>query len=649
MKYLKNIICAICIICGLQSCADMLDTDSSRQNFDPSLAEKSDSLFYVFGIFEAMQHLADQYVLQGELRGDLVATTQYTDNNLRQLADFSATTANKYDSAYVYYRVINNCNYYIAHRNTELYTGSKNVVINEYAAVKAIRAWAYLQLARNWGKVPFFTEPLTKISQIDEGNFPELDLNGIVGQLAPDLEQYTGLSVPVAYNGALSSGNTNYGGSKNMYVTLCFIPVDVILGEMYLEMGDYHRAATHYVTYLTTVAQTPTSFYLASTSSAMTSVFMNSDKLLLWQEMLNRELPLESDRADDGWKTPGSWFSMFNSTADRISYIPMAPSAQYGPTTDLPSIFGLDFYVTSDEVTGSKYNSIPLMEKVQLVPSDSLRALSDSTDYYYYVDWSTSADYDSIAAVKLGDMRLSNATLELTKDNNSTQVYITKYYLASIPLYRTSTVLLHLAEAFNRLGYYDLAFAILKDGISPALIKSVNPDGTPAADAVPYMSETSKALLTSTYPLLSYADKFPLKTAMGVHCHGTGKAASDMAKTTYRPDHPSPYSLSRMVGMQIGKTEAFLNLTKGTLNTKQDTINAIEDMLCDEYALEFAFEGNRYFDLLRLSNHKNGHAVSSSAYNGSPAAYGARYGTRWLQKKLEGRGWDESKRYLPFK
>ena len=96
----------------LISCSDMLETDSSRQNIEPEILQKTDSLFYANGILQAMQQLADQYVFQGEMRGDLVKTTFYTDNNLRQLANFSATTANRYDSAYVYYRVINNCNYY---------------------------------------------------------------------------------------------------------------------------------------------------------------------------------------------------------------------------------------------------------------------------------------------------------------------------------------------------------------------------------------------------------------------------------------------------------------------------------------------------------------------------------------------------------
>jgi len=166
---LSFIICHLSFSVALTSCSDMIDVESSRQNIEPTITQKTDSVFYAFGILQAMQQLADQYVFQGEMRGDLVKTTFYTDNNLRQLADFSATTANKYDSAYVYYRVINNCNYYIAHCDTNLYNGSTNVIIDKYIAAKAIRAWAYLQLGRNYERVPFFTEPLTQISQIDRG------------------------------------------------------------------------------------------------------------------------------------------------------------------------------------------------------------------------------------------------------------------------------------------------------------------------------------------------------------------------------------------------------------------------------------------------------------------------------------------------
>ena len=68
-KYL--IACSLC--CGgaaVTSCSDMLEADSSRQLFDPALDQKTDSVFYAYGIMEAMQQLADQYYFQNEMRGD---------------------------------------------------------------------------------------------------------------------------------------------------------------------------------------------------------------------------------------------------------------------------------------------------------------------------------------------------------------------------------------------------------------------------------------------------------------------------------------------------------------------------------------------------------------------------------------------------
>ena len=162
---------------SLSSCSDMLDVEDKRHlDGDATIDSKTDSLFYAWGIMQAMQQAADIYVVQNEMRGDLVTTTSYSSTHLREMADYTATTANKYDSAYVYYKVINNCNNYIAHRDTALYNGSYNVTLEEYASVYAFRAWAYIQLARMYGRVKFFTHPLTSISQIVSDKSHDLDL-----------------------------------------------------------------------------------------------------------------------------------------------------------------------------------------------------------------------------------------------------------------------------------------------------------------------------------------------------------------------------------------------------------------------------------------------------------------------------------------
>ncbi len=644
--------CALCAAPILSSCSDMLETESTRQNIEPELTAKTDSLFYGFGILQAMQQLADQYVLQGEMRGDLVSTTKYTDNNLRQLANFSATTANKYDSAYVYYRVINNCNYYIAHRDTTLLTGSRNVVMPEYAAVKAIRAWAYLQLGRNYERVPFFTQPLTQISQIDDGNYPELDLNGIVSQLAPDLEQYTGYTPPsygLSYNGIRTIGSPNWSSAEKGFSPMrCFIPVDIILGEMYLETGQYDQAVHHYITYLTQVASNFTSIRNLFTASnyvaPMSSKYISSGR---FGNLSDADLPDRSLISTQENYT--SWNNIFanNSLNDIICYIPMAVNRQNGTITELPLMFGFNYYATNEELSTSSSSVSelvgPYVEEVQLLPSQALNTLSDSTEYYYYFDNKTNDVYDSIQSYPAGDMRL-RSIMSQTLREDSTMQWVDKYKYANIVLYRTSTLLLHLAEAFNRLGMYDAAFAILKDGISELLIDRNNAGNY----FVNYLSDDTRQKLQSTYPLLSEENiyLFPREDACGIHCHGAGRAASDLPNgnrtfgTTYHTGS-SPYQLERIAGKKMKEIANEFNVSVGI--TKQDTINAIEDLLCDEYALEFAFEGNRFYDLARLARHKN-----------EAGLYGANFGNLWFARKLAGNKpvkdlSDPHNWYLPFK
>lgn len=638
------------------SCSDMLETESTRQNIDPELVAKTDSVFYGFGILQAMQELADAYVFQGELRGDLVKVNpRYADKSLQELANFTATTANKYDSAYVYYRVINNCNYYIAHRDTALYTGSTNVVKDEFIAVKAIRAWAYLQLGRNYERVPFFTEPLTQISQIDDNSFPELDLAGLVNELAPDLEQdlmrYPNYAVPTyGVTGAGHNiGSPNWESTQKSYLPrLCFIPADVVLGDMYLEVGNYDQAARHLVTYLIAAGKADlanSSPYLAALQSKTPSSgrFGGND---------DSDLPDRSLFSDASYGQTDTWAGIFgrNATDDIISYIPMPVNRQYGTVTNVPLAFGFNYYATSEERSDNGETQ-PYVDEVQLLPSNVLNQLSDSTEYYYYYDNKTNNLYDSISIAKAGDMRLRSILHQSLVDEETKQ-WIDKYKYANIVLYRTSTVLLRLAEAFNRLGMPDAAFAILKDGISDNLTTMNVGTGQYYAT---YITDETRTKLQTTYPLLSVepvnnAELFPKAQAYGIHCHGAGKAASDYPGTsrnggTVYKTGASPYQLDRMVGLKMKEIANDFGFEVGA--TKQDSINAMEDLLCDEYALETAFEGNRYFDLMRLARHKNGH--SGTEFDGSPAGYGSQFGYQWLRKKLGDKGWNESNMYLPFK
>ena len=48
--------------------------------------------------------------------------------------------------------------------------------------------------------------------------------------------------------------------------------------------------------------------------------------------------------------------------------------------------------------------------------------------------------------------------------------------------------------------------------------------------------------------------------------------------------------------------------------SKNDIINAVENVISDELALELAFEGYRFSDLVRMANHKNASGYDGSAW-----------------------------------
>lgn len=649
---MKKIFYSIIAAFGLfatTSCEDMLMTENDSMVIDPDLGNKTDSVFYALGIAQAMQQVADQYFFIGEMRGDLVTTTTHTDNNLRQLADYSATTANKYDSAYVYYKVINNCNYYLAHRDTSLYIGSTNVSINEYAAVEAWRAWAYLQLARTYGgnevAIPFYTEPLTAISQINEENFPKKTLTEIVAALAPSLSRFSGLQVPNFGNTNYSVGTTNWGRTKTINMQKIFVPVDVILGEMFLEDGQYLKAAQHYAKYLCDNRLTADN--LAASVREYPIVLILGDESIYPDDYF---LGTSSTTFNQMAMLYNTIFDAGASPTDVLSYIPMAVSSQRGKTTDIPLAFGYDYYSTDAA------SVCPRVDEIQIAPSQSYLALTDTADYYYY-PYTLAGNPDTVKVWKYGDARANysrrgaaNAyTAILNRDaTDTTKIYITKAHLNSnVYLYRTTTVYLHLAEALNRLGHPDAAFAILRNGISTYLEELV-----PGAGGVyakhQYMTQASVDLLSTQVPFLDVENRniFTPDVTFGIHHHGAGTVNSARVEnnisvqgsqaTAVGSKNNHHYLPEPIIGAKMAELR---NKGFNVGTSKQDSINAMEDILCDEYAKEFAFEGVRFYDLQRMARHKN-----EAGFEGS----------RWFAEKLKGNNPTKSllepkNWYLPIK
>lgn len=593
MIKIKYFIAALMAAITLNSCSDMFDDGSNRYITNPSLDEKVDSMFYINGILKGVQQAIDQNVLINELRGDLLTTTKDASTDLQKLASFDYSGTNKYDSAYVYYRIINNCNYYIAHRDTTLITGSSEVAMKEYAEAKAIRAWAYLQLTHNYGKVPFYTKPLTDIAGIENAASSEKkDINGITAELAPDLEQYVDLPVPNWDN--FDAGTNDAGNNKTVNTAKMMIPVRLILADLYLESGNYAKAVEHYFKYLKKNKETVKNYFARPTYSPDYNSYPNSLKLGYYNTV----------------STTSDWKGCYMNDLETDTYVAMATNKLRGEITALPGLFGYNYYTSSD---GTEVN-----EKISLEPTNAYLNLSNSQDYYYANgNGNGSSEFNMknlvYAKASIGDMRY-HSSYERVKF--STQVELTKvilkYYNANITLYRTAGIYLKLAEAVNRMGHPDVAFAVLKDGWNHTLEEDTT-----------YMTQEGIKFLKTTLPFLTPENRVVFDDEsetngvsfgnQGIHARGAGFTMGNGSGYQFQNEIDKKLA-------QLGHAYPANATAEDSLRINQD---CVEDLLCDEMALELAWEGSRYGDLCRIARHKN-----------IDSYWGTNYGSLWLRDKL---------------
>jgi len=216
--------------------------------------------------------------------------------------------------------------------------------------------------------------------------------------------------------------------------------------------------------------------------------------------------------------------------------------------------------LSSSGFTGNTSRIYTLCQEFQLGPTDGLLDTYALQNYAFVA--SSAPTYTS------GDLREKAAILSVTitgtgtSDNEEPKRMIFKYLNNTIQLYRVGLLYLRYAEAVNRAGKPGLAFAVLKYGLNPAnLANNLRIPATEVADAKEYIR-----LLDN--------DKF--NTNVGLHNRGSGNS-------------------------EVNTRFAF----PLTLATLQDSILFVEDNIVDELAMETAFEGNRFHDLMRFSEHRN--------------------------------------------
>ena len=537
MKYIYKLVCVFCAIGFFTSCDDILETDSELVMYekDNTLKNPTDSVYSVMGIIGKMQNIADRVVLLGEIRGDLLKTTDAANSDLKRLADFDFSQENKYNSVSDYYAVINNCNYFLHHVDTTLERRGHKIFKAEYAVVKAFRAWTYLQLAQAYGNVPLITKPLlTEIEAREAMNQQRTSLADICAYFINDIAPYADEELP------------RWGGIGSHDSQKFFIPVKALLGDLCLWAGRYEEAARWYHDYL---------------SDRDEPITLGSYNRSYW--------------LDTEFKGLVAGYSVVSNT-ERISYIPMEARVFDGVVSDIPNIYN------STRENNYYY---------QVIPSAAVKTLSASQ--VYCMEYKTDTETDTLYApttgfnddMMIGDLRLySLYSLNAVGGQDEYSEYsnmrqnMGKITSSGITTYRRTMVYLRYAEALNRAGLPQSAFAILKYGICAdniaLYVDSIEQDK--AAGLIDF----DKTIFTK-------------EGTTGIHSFGSGDS---QANAYYVMPQPAD-----------------------SLATYQDTVDyqmpLVEDMIINEMALEGAFEGYRYYDLMRVALRRG-----DAAYLAEPVA-----------------------------
>jgi hypothetical protein len=629
---------------GFTSCSDMLEKDSS----DKVYVSAQDTLYSYWGILQKVQGIAERNVIINEIKGDLVTGSSYVSDSINNIANYeqvengSSALANISD----YYAVINNCNLYLESCDTAAIKNNNQYMVEEYAQVLAIRAWTYLQMVYLYGEVSFYTQGIRSLSFLDSYDGKTVNKNTLATELGPQLLQ---IQAKVGFNYP-SYGDYDTGGGVTVSAALCMFHPYLVYADMQLAAGNYDEAAYRYWEWL-----------LENDGALSNSCFPYKYK---------------SKKDDDYTYTATSYVSQFTNATrvgdELITVIPSASNKQFGKMlTGVANLYGYTSNSVQSTEEGSEDDgsdastsaslSLSLNYKKELDPS---QAYLDLNKAQYYVAPTGVVMYQGDVRGTAG----SNASLyrSTNTDDNKQYLFIQKFcpyrsFTYNIPLYRRSQVWLRLAEAINRMGFPEYAFAILKDGLCAASLPKIetyqvsveDEEGNVttetrerfvAGDA--YYIDSLEYMRAKSYPQLDFTnDKWTTSSTyntsysyngqdykkeiehMGIHVHGCGdvEGYSDTLYFDYK------------------KILAAAELTPES--PLEDRVNAIENVIVDEMALECAFEGTRFSDLVRIADHKN-----QAGYNGNlwfAAKVAGRNGNNTVDKALLEKLKQQSNWYLP--
>ncbi len=309
------------IMLGISSCEEFFnptqglviqETDFFNDWYDYRSAE--------MGLYALQQNLAEQLLILGELRGDLLEVTENASRDLIEIQNFKISEFNKYASSRGFYELIAGCNNLqrtLEHYHPEVMSEDGPVTNYDrlYGEIIVMRSWAYFNAVRIYGSIPYIPISLTAIDEIEEFvNSPVTIVDSFDILFAPDgryndtIFYDTPITLTSAYlnldqivdsctNDILSNvkvtGVNHYieNGDASWEVTVWNeYAMEYLLGQMYLFQGNLLEADRHFERILSIVDieaddvryGLDKTFSKGSWKNILTSINQNEHIFVIW-------------------------------------------------------------------------------------------------------------------------------------------------------------------------------------------------------------------------------------------------------------------------------------------------------------------------------------------------------------------------------
>lgn len=539
----------------------------------------------VIGVYGKVMKLAKSYVLLNELRGDLMDVTPNADQFLRQLSEHKVAGDNPYVNPREFYNVIVNCNDVL--KNFQIMRNENKLKEEEfnqrYSDVGAIRTWLYLQLGIHYGRIPYVTDPIAQVSDLqDESRFPLVEFDQLIDQLVTFAE-----SLP--FTSDYPAGTTLQTVVDGYSTSRFFINKNILLGDLYLWDGQYKKAATSFKKVME-----------INGPVGQGEAFYNQYRISSFNEAgitYTRALDFSSLVYTPGWRylfergqdNPFNYEWIWVLPFDR-NFQPENPfidlfSPNGGSYLVRPSQQAMDYWDDQQQI----YTFTGGTATAGAVFRDNFPFDSRANFTYRYINGQP-------VIMKYLYNYLGTNNLPINVFNKQGKWFLT----------RAATLHLHYAEAANRDGRHKVAYALVNKGIG------FHYDTLPGASNARDVTNWMKTDLNDA--------PYDFDARVG--------DAPPYRNTWYRNQGIRGRAALKPVSLPV-----------------TDSVTNVENMIIDEDALELAYEGQRWPDLLRVAMRRNDPAFIADKIYDKLIKSGISAGAAsQARAKLMAKDW-----FLPFK